>query len=158
MSKYRIFQKNKGDDYSKTPETLIFLIPVCQIPLENHNACISQIKAPPWINPCRSRWTKNLLINRSGEKATGFSVQQSPFKRDMVFMDVGTLDECRELHLVCHVYRMGRMVAPSSTLSSPGTQCLSIISEDVENALLHILLAVILNRSFLGHFFGIRGS
>ena len=92
-----------------------------------------------------------MLINRSGEKATGFSVQQSPFKRDMVFMDVGTLDECPELHLVCHVYRMGRMVAPSSTLSSPGTQCLSIISEDVENAL-HILLAVILTRAFFDTF------
>ena len=109
------FSKNKGDDYSKTPETLIFRVPVCQIPLENHN------QGPfDEINPCRSPWTKNLLIIRSGEKATGFSVQQSPFKRDMVFMDVGTLDECRELHLVCHVYRMGRMVAPSSTLSSPG--------------------------------------
>ena len=34
------------------------------------------------------------------------------YKRDMVFMDVGNLDECRELHLVCHVFRMGRMAAP----------------------------------------------
>ena len=34
-----------------------------------------------------------------------------------IFMDVGTLDQCRELHLVCHVLKIGKMTAnPNSSL------------------------------------------
>ena len=39
-------------------------------------------------------------------------------KRDMVFMDVGTLDQCRELHLVVHVFRIGKMIPGTMGSSS----------------------------------------
>lgn len=40
-----------------------------------------------------------------------------------IFMDVGTLDQCRELHLVCHVLKIGKMTTNqnSSLPSNPIT-------------------------------------
>merc|ERR1712113_1119362 len=41
------------------------------------------------------------------------------FMERAIFMDVGTLGQCRELHLVCHVLKIGKMTAnPNSTLPS----------------------------------------
>ena len=35
-----------------------------------------------------------------------------------IFMDVGTLDQCRELHLVCHVLKIGKMTANQNSALS----------------------------------------
>ena len=43
-----------------------------------------------------------------------------------IFMDVGTLDQCRELHLVCHVIRIGKMT--SNQGSSLSTNPITVIS------------------------------
>ena len=43
-----------------------------------------------------------------------------------IFMDVGTLDQCRELHLVCHVLKIGKMTTnqnsalPSNPITAIG--------------------------------------
>ena len=57
---------------------------------------------------------RNSGIDR--ETPTGGAVRPP----DMVFVDVGTLDQCRELHLVCHVFRIGKMI-PGTMGSSNGT-------------------------------------
>ena len=77
--------------------------------------------------------SERVLINSQGKKTQGIDSNKNnkestknnnnstinSFMERAIFMDVGTLDQCRELHLICHVLKIGKMTAnPNSTLPS----------------------------------------